>query len=323
MKPQPILVATDGTAGSLGAVRVGCALAEREGSRLHLIAVMKPPWGTVATSPDQFVHPFPIDAKQSEVLRTAVVAQVRGVKHAPRAPAVIEIDVDTPAPAIARYAASIDAGIILVGRGNLGSAERWFGSETVPKVLHLAHVPVLVVPQESAALPRCAVVAMDFSGFSMDAAAASADLLGKDGVLRLAHVGWAPTDSAWSANATWEHACREGEQAQLRGVALKIAAERRLRVETALLNGDDPAAAILRYADANQADLVAAGSHGYGFIGRLVMGSVSIRLVRQAHLPVLIVPPRKVTAEQTEPATNRARFGGDPFADAPRAKEPA
>jgi hypothetical protein len=43
--------------------------------------------------------------------------------------------------------------------------------------------------------------------------------------------------------------------------------------------------------------VIAAGSHGAGFLSRLVMGSVSTRLVRGATRMVLIAPPRTVPAE--------------------------
>jgi nucleotide-binding universal stress UspA family protein len=102
MRPKPVVVATDGTSASRGAVHIGRALAERDDCPLHLIAVMKPQLVHVATSMNQLVHLFPINPKQSEVLRMAVLAQVRGAEDATRVPAVMEIEVDTPAPAMVR-----------------------------------------------------------------------------------------------------------------------------------------------------------------------------------------------------------------------------
>ncbi|HSP13996.1 MAG TPA: universal stress protein [Thermoanaerobaculia bacterium] len=50
-----------------------------------------------------------------------------------------------------------------------------------------------------------------------------------------------------------------------------------------------PAAAILRVAEAEHADLIAMGTHGRGGLQRLLMGSVAERVIREAHLPVLTV----------------------------------
>src|SRR6185295_13974515 len=57
-----------------------------------------------------------------------------------------------------------------------------------------------------------------------------------------------------------------------------------------LLAGD-PAKSLLEHARRNQMDLIATGSHGFGFLTRLWLGSVSQRLVRGARCSVLVAPP--------------------------------
>jgi hypothetical protein len=57
-----------------------------------------------------------------------------------------------------------------------------------------------------------------------------------------------------------------------------------------ILEGE-PAREILAFAERRGLGLVAAGSHGLSFVGRLLMGSVSTRLIRGSRVPVLIVPP--------------------------------
>lgn len=54
-----------------------------------------------------------------------------------------------------------------------------------------------------------------------------------------------------------------------------------------------PAESILEMADSWPADLVVAGTHGRSALGRAVMGSVSQRLIRQAHCSVRIARPRR------------------------------
>jgi nucleotide-binding universal stress UspA family protein len=49
--------------------------------------------------------------------------------------------------------------------------------------------------------------------------------------------------------------------------------------------------AILAYADAIQADLVALATHGRSGLSRWLLGSVADELVRQAHVPILVVHP--------------------------------
>jgi nucleotide-binding universal stress UspA family protein len=60
-------------------------------------------------------------------------------------------------------------------------------------------------------------------------------------------------------------------------------------VEPVVLNGT-PVAAITEFAERVGADLVATGSHGHSRIDRLLLGSVSTGLVRNAHCAVLVAP---------------------------------
>ena len=53
----------------------------------------------------------------------------------------------------------------------------------------------------------------------------------------------------------------------------------------------DPGPAIVEAAAAEEADIVVVGSHGRGRVGRLVLGSVSDHVVRNATAPVLVVRP--------------------------------
>jgi nucleotide-binding universal stress UspA family protein len=53
----------------------------------------------------------------------------------------------------------------------------------------------------------------------------------------------------------------------------------------------DPGESIVSAAEAESADLVLVGSHGRGKIGRLLLGSVSEHVVRNAPCPVLVVRP--------------------------------
>jgi hypothetical protein len=59
----------------------------------------------------------------------------------------------------------------------------------------------------------------------------------------------------------------------------------------------EPAHELMAFAAEFKADLVAAGAHGRSVLGRLVLGSVSSKLVRTAHCWVLVAPPRQGVSE--------------------------
>lgn len=70
-----------------------------------------------------------------------------------------------------------------------------------------------------------------------------------------------------------------------------------IEVETHVLFGD-PARALLDVADREHIDAVVMGSHGRGAWGRMILGSVSQRVVHEAKVPVVIVPPHLERAEE-------------------------
>jgi nucleotide-binding universal stress UspA family protein len=62
-------------------------------------------------------------------------------------------------------------------------------------------------------------------------------------------------------------------------------------VEASLLSGE-PASSIVASADERDVDLVVMGTHGRSGIGRLLLGSVTERVLRETTVPVLVVDAR-------------------------------
>jgi nucleotide-binding universal stress UspA family protein len=77
-------------------------------------------------------------------------------------------------------------------------------------------------------------------------------------------------------------------EARLAAVAHRGADEAEMRKA---LVGTPVAGTIVEYAAANNADLIVVGTHGYGPVKRMLLGSVSDQLLRCAPCPVLTVPP--------------------------------
>jgi nucleotide-binding universal stress UspA family protein len=62
-------------------------------------------------------------------------------------------------------------------------------------------------------------------------------------------------------------------------------------VETVVLQGFAHVA-IVELARARKADLIVLGTHGHGFMGRILMGSTTERVIHDAPCPVMVVPSR-------------------------------
>lgn len=65
-----------------------------------------------------------------------------------------------------------------------------------------------------------------------------------------------------------------------------------LETESVVLKGD-PAERIVNFAEEHRVDMIVVGSHGMGGFERLVIGSVSEKIVRHANVPVLVVREQK------------------------------
>jgi nucleotide-binding universal stress UspA family protein len=72
-----------------------------------------------------------------------------------------------------------------------------------------------------------------------------------------------------------------------------------LNVDTQLLFGNNAARELLRLAKEREADAIVMGSHGRGRFGGMMLGSVSQRVIHDATVPVIIVPPHLERAEES------------------------
>src|SRR5262249_13783833 len=129
--------------------------------------------------------------------------------------------------------------------------------------------------------------AIDFSETSLRAARMAIELAAPEAVIYLAHV--APRDATsydWSGTSY-----RDDAGYALQKVLDQLRVPEDMTVHRILLHGD-PATDLLAFAWNVRADVIATGSHGHGFVGRMLVGSVTPRILRWATCSVLSVPHR-------------------------------
>ena len=283
-----IVVATDATTDADGAVRVGYALAKRDGVYADLFSVVEPlplfaPDGTPIPDAEQLVM-IATDARG-----TALLAQ-RDRTHPGIKQWLFTVDVGARVETIVQRAERHDASLILLGIGAHGVAARINRRETALGVIRAAQKPVLAIPGDAWGVPHSALAALDFTASSEHAARVALDLLGGEGTLYLAHV--TPRIPIPQGDSrTWVEITTSAVVPKLEAIARHLDVSPAIRVEYVLLHGD-PAHELLTFADQLEIDLIAAGTHGRGALGRLLLGSVSTKLIRTANRMVLIAPPR-------------------------------
>ncbi|MBX0287841.1 universal stress protein [Halomicroarcula sp. F28] len=84
----------------------------------------------------------------------------------------------------------------------------------------------------------------------------------------------------------------EADAAEATGVVADAAREKDIEVVEAV-RGGTPHKIITNYADSNDIDLVVIGSHGRSGVRRALLGSVTERVLRSTHLPVLVVDEQR------------------------------
>jgi len=180
-----IAVATDGTHDADGAVRLGVELARRDGVAVALLSVVEPmPFadneGSTAADTDRLTR-LAIEQREGEL------AAQRARTFPSDGPWPHAIHVGHRVDEIVKHAAYHDASLIVLGLGSHGVFARLLHRETALRVIRTAAIPVIAVPSATAEVPRSAVVAIDFTPASEDAARAALDVLGGHGTLYLAH----------------------------------------------------------------------------------------------------------------------------------------
>ncbi|HEY9228386.1 MAG TPA: universal stress protein, partial [Gemmatimonadaceae bacterium] len=206
-----------------------------------------------------------------------------------QSPDDVEVIAGDAGSRIAELAHETNASLIVAGLGRHRVMDRLFGDETALRLIRLAGVPVLAVAPGLRSAPRRIVVAVDFSETSLRAARMALDLAAPEATVYLAHV--APRDATsydWGGTGT---SYREDAGYALQKLRDQLNVPDGMSAQRILLHGD-PATEILAFAASVRADLIASGSHGHGFVARLLIGSVTTRILRCSTCSVLSVPHR-------------------------------
>lgn len=297
MPDGPILIATDLTPASDAAFPLAAALAARSGAPLAAVSVVEP-----AAVPMYGVDGLVVamePATDSEALRLDATRTIAN-RLLPKGISVdVTARVGDPSQEVAAMASALRARLIVTGRGRHGVLERLLGGETVLKLLQFGVTPVLATAPTLTSSPRRVVIATDFSPFSRYAAHVAMRVMAPDAQVWFLHVG-PPYDGLPITLVSAAQTYRDETATAFEALIESLPANR-LQIETVLLTGGAPDQ-LISFIEEKQADLVVTATHGYGFIRRMVLGSVAATLIRHAPCSVLAVPGSAQTM-----AASRAR----------------
>ncbi len=201
--------------------------------------------------------------------------------------------------------------IVICSHGRTG-LRRWALGSIAQGLAHQSPVPLLVLREGGQVTavstgatqgPICALVALDGSPFAETVLLPAAHLVAQlsapgEGILHLSHVITQVGDEALQSAKKYITEVTEQLQQKLK--------DENLSITWSLLRDKDIAGAIVDLAEhgdnkttadqAHRCDLIAMSTHGRGGLERLMMGSVTERVLHGTKLPMLIVRPQRSAA---------------------------
>lgn len=288
MPARPIVVGVDHSPESIRAAQLAARIAEAVG--VPLIPVHAVPVVPLFTGPVG-VEPMPMFSPelQNELTRAAQTQVVHALQNVLPKTAVRRLEVQTGPAAfvIAEVARRRRAQLIVLGGKAHGALARGLGRSTAHYLVRTLDAPLLVVASAASTISRV-LAAVDLSAASLPtlkAARRLADLLGAQ--LRLLHVVEPLPFAHLMPGGLDEAAYHRGSQEIFHGIVSRLKA---VHEPQRVVRSGEPAETIAEEAATWHADLLVVGSHGKGWVDRILLGSTTERLVTELPTSVLVVP---------------------------------
>lgn len=288
---KPFVVGLDASLEAAAAAAFALRAAERAGTTCHLVHATRDTLG----SPHS-----PEGNRDRRVLLEQARAQlvaVLGDAVPPRALDTLAVRLGSAPEVLKDAAAECGAELIVLGGKQHSTLGRWIGGSTSLDVARTTEVPVLVTAGSALEIRRV-LVAVDLSGAARPTLAAAeryAALFGAELRALSVHEPLPVIPEVTLPYDPTQYYAIAGQELErevwplIGTVGVEKIARHGMAVET-----------ILHEATDWHADLLVVGSHGKGWAERMLVGSVTERLVNQLPTSVLVVPTRIAAAVPVE-----------------------
>jgi nucleotide-binding universal stress UspA family protein len=287
MAQSPVIVGVDPTPAGALAATVGCAVAGAMEAPCHLVHVVREPAGlsrgkAESTERADTLDRF-LDATRSALERSlAPHLTASALEH-------LDVHIGNPAWVLGQVARDDGARLLVLGGKHHSAAVRWFGGSTAHHAVRTIDVPLLVAAAPKTRFDRV-LVACDLSDASaptLEAARAFGRPFGA--LLRMLTVV-EPLPAIPDVGIQID----EGERLRVteqEAAALVAGGGNEDRVESIVQTGS-AARTIADEVARWDADIVVVGSHGKGWVDRVLLGSTTERLLNRLPCSILVIPIR-------------------------------
>jgi nucleotide-binding universal stress UspA family protein len=292
MSWKPVVAGVDSSPESAWAAAVAADLARAARTTCHLVHVTRDEWSALALAERP---------EQAQEFSASHMAQARGRVEYALAGAVAPNIVDRMTVRVGRAAAELKlmvaelgAGLVVLGGKHHSTLERWLAGSTSINVVRTTEVPVLVTGGSRSPIRRV-LAAVDLSAAArptIEAAERFAEVFGAKLRVVSALEPLPIIPEAPNYELSHYYAMMEEQLAHdVWPLVQSPYAEKVTRHGTAL-------DAVLEEAADWHADVVVVGSHGKGLVDRVLIGSVTERLLNHLPTSLLVVPVHAVGAAQ-------------------------
>lgn len=291
-----ILLATDGSKDAELAAKATVDLSKRTGAELHVVHAWRPlpHYAYPSLVPEGYQPPY------EEGARKILEAQVGRIEEAGISVAEAHLVTGRPADAILDLGDQIGAGLIVVGSRGLGPVKRLLVGSVSESIVHHAKCPVLVVRSGAESWPPVRVVIGEDLSEDAHSAAKLGITLGKlmeaETLLVHTYEGMPPhPETLPQADRELYEAMVEKHLRQVESALEERAAELEqaydVRPQGRIVPGESAQVLAEIAEEGDGPSLLVVGSRGLGTSERIVIGSVSSKVLRAAGGPVLVCPP--------------------------------
>jgi nucleotide-binding universal stress UspA family protein len=283
---KTIMVATDFSERSDRALRRATLIARQTGAGLILVHVVD----------DDQPHRI-VDHEHSDAAKL-LRRQAQTLSEVDSVAATSRVVLDAPFAGILRAAAEIAPDLLVIGPHRRRVLQDVFTGTTAERTIRAIGLPVLMVNAPPAGAYGHVLLTTDLSAAAGDALARFAALgLTPDARQTLLHVFEPPTPHLYGASAL-----PRAERDRQAGIRLQQADRALVEFMAGLPDtgavpmvrpvGGAVASEVLAAAEAGDADLIVAATHGRSGLARLFLGSVTEAVLRASGRDVLAIPPR-------------------------------
>jgi len=280
---RKILVGFDGSLSSKNALRQAIKFARQEKCWIKALAVAPSYEGELELVGVR---------NMKEALRgpaERLLKEALEIAEAERASIMTGVEEGPPHERIVEVAQTENCDLIVVGRMGRGPLERTLLGSTAARVIGHSGKDVLIVPRNAQLSWESILLSIDGSRYSEAASRHAIDFARSYGG-RISAVSVVDVTDEFIAEAPEIlDKLLEKHRAILDGVR-KEAEAAGLQVKTFLKEGD-PSTKVLEVAGAEKAGVIFMGSHGRTGLMRLLMGSVTEKVIGYAPCPVIVVRP--------------------------------